>query len=44
MSFPIQVLYSHAGLVDTAKDLLSQTTKSKYHVIGQVIWVTCKVM
>ena len=32
-SIPIRVLYSHASLVGTAKDLLSQTTKSKYHVI-----------
>jgi hypothetical protein len=36
-SFPNRVLYSHTGLVGTAEDLLSQTTKSKYHVIGQVI-------
>jgi len=42
-SIPIQVLYSHAGPVGTAEDLLSQTTKSKYHVIGQVIRITCKV-
>jgi hypothetical protein len=36
-SFPNQVLYSHAGLVGTAEDLLSQMTKLKYHVIDQVI-------
>jgi len=43
VSIPIRVLYSHAGLVGTAEDLSSQMTKSKYHVIGQVIWITCKV-
>jgi len=43
VSIPIRVLYSHAGPVGTAKDLSSQTTKSKYHVIHQVIQVTCKV-
>ena len=42
-SIPIQVLYSHAGPVGTAEDLSSQTTKSKYHVIRQVIQITCKV-
>ena len=42
-SIPIRVLYSHAGPVGTAKDLSSQTTKSKYHVIRQVIQITCKV-
>jgi hypothetical protein len=41
---PIRVLYSYASPVGTAEDLSSQTTKSKYHVIGQVIRVTCKVM
>jgi hypothetical protein len=43
-SIPIQVLYSHAGPVGTAEDLLSQTTKSSDHMKGQVIQVTCKVM
>ena len=42
-SFPNWVLYSHADPVGTAEDLSSQTTKSKYHVIRQVIQVTCKV-
>jgi hypothetical protein len=42
--FPNRVLYSHAGLVGTAEDLSSQITKSKCHVIGQVIQITCKVM
>ena len=42
-SILIRVLYSHAGPVGTAEDLSSQTTKSKYHVIRQVIQVTCKV-
>jgi len=42
-SFPIWVLYSHAGPVGTAEDLSSQTTKSIDHVIDQVVWVTCKV-
>ena len=42
-SIPIRVLYSHAGPVGTAEDLSSQTTKSKYHVIRQVIQITCKV-
>ena len=32
-SIPIWVLYSHAGPVGTAEDLLSQTTKSNDHVI-----------
>jgi len=31
------VLYSHAGLVGTAEDLSSQTTKSSDHVMDQVI-------
>ena len=43
MSFLICVLYSHAGPVGTAEDLLSQTTKSINHVIDQVVRVTCKV-
>jgi len=43
MSIPIRVLYSHAGPVGTAEDLSSQTTKLKYHVIHQVIQITCKV-
>jgi hypothetical protein len=43
MLFPNRVLYSHAGPVGTAEDLSSQTTKSKYHVIGQVIQIICKV-
>ena len=42
-SIPIRVLYSHTGPVGTAEDLSSQTTKSKYHVIRQVILITCKV-
>jgi hypothetical protein len=42
-SIPIRVLYSHAGHNGTTEDLSSQTTKLKYHVIGQVIWITCKV-
>jgi hypothetical protein len=42
-SIPIQVLYSHAGPVGTTEDLLSQTTKLKYHMIGQVIQITYKV-
>jgi hypothetical protein len=42
-SIPIRVLYSHAGPVGTAEDLLSQMTKSKYHVIRQVIQITCEV-
>ena len=41
--FPNRVLYSHAGPVGTAEDLSSQMTKSKYHVIRQVIQITCKV-
>ena len=36
-SFPNWVLYSHAGLVGTTKDLLSQMTKSSDHVKDQVI-------
>jgi hypothetical protein len=36
-SIPIRVLYSHAGPVGTAEDLLSQTTKSSDHVKDQVI-------
>jgi len=44
MSFPNRVLYSHTSPVDTAEDLLSQMTKLKYHVIGQVIQVMCKVI
>jgi len=43
VSFPIQVLYSHAGPVGTAKDLSSQTTKSSDHMEGQVIQITCEV-
>ena len=43
MSIPNWVLYSHAGLVGTAEDLLSQMTKSSDHVIDQVIRVMCKV-
>jgi len=35
--FSIRVLYSHTGLVGTTEDLLSQTTKLKYHVMGQMI-------
>ena len=42
-SIPIQVLYSHTGPVGTAEDLSSQMTKLKYHMIGQVIQITCKV-
>jgi hypothetical protein len=42
--FPNQVWYSHASLVGTTEDLLSQTTKSKFHMIGQVIQVICKVI
>ena len=42
-SIPIWVLYSHASLVGTTEDLLSQMTKSKYHVMGQVIQIMCKV-
>jgi hypothetical protein len=41
---PIRVLYSHAGLVGTAENLLSQTTKSSDHVKGQVIRITCEVI
>jgi hypothetical protein len=41
--FPTRVLHSHTGPVGTAKDLSSQMTKSKYHIIGQVIWIMCKV-
>jgi hypothetical protein len=44
VSFPNWVLYSHASLVGTTEDLSSQMTKSKYHVIGQVIRITCEVM
>ena len=40
---PIWVLYSHAGLVGTTEDLSSQMTKLRYHVIDQVIQVTCEV-
>jgi hypothetical protein len=43
-SIPIWVLYSHAGPVGTAEDLSSQTTKSKCHVMCQVIQITCEVM
>jgi hypothetical protein len=43
-SVPNRVRYSDAGLVDTAEDLLSQTTKSKDHVMSQVIQITCKIM
>jgi hypothetical protein len=42
-SFLIQVLYSHTSPVGTTEDLLSQMTKSKCHIIGQVIQVMCKV-
>jgi len=42
-SFPNRVLYSHTGPVGTTEDLSSQTTKLKYHIIDQVIQVTCKV-
>ena len=42
-SIPIRVLYSHAGLVGTAEDLSSQTTKSSDHMKGQMIRITCKV-
>jgi hypothetical protein len=44
VSIPNRVLYSHPGLVGTARNLLSQMTKSNNHVIDQVIRVTCKVM
>ena len=44
MSIPFRVLYSHASPVDTTEDLLSQMTKLKYHVKGQVIQVMCEVM
>ena len=37
-SIPIWDLYSHAGPVGTAEDLLSQTTKSNDHMIDQVTW------
>jgi hypothetical protein len=43
-SIPSRVCYSHASLVGTAKDLSSQTTKSRYHVMSQVIWITCEIM
>jgi hypothetical protein len=38
-----RVLYSHAGPVGTTEDLSSQMTKLRYHVIDQVIQVTCEV-
>jgi len=43
MLFPNWVLYSYASFIGTAEDLLSQTTKLKYHMIDQVIQVMCKV-
>jgi hypothetical protein len=39
-----RVRYSHTGLVGTAEDLSSQTTKLRYHVMSQVIRITCKIM
>jgi hypothetical protein len=44
VSVPNRVRYSHTGLVGTAEDLLSQTTKLRYHVMSQVIQITCKIM
>jgi hypothetical protein len=43
VSIPNRVQYSHASLVGTAEDLLSQTTKSKDHVMSQVIWIMCEI-
>jgi hypothetical protein len=40
----IRVRYSHAGPVGTTEDLSSQTTKSRYHVMSQVIRITCEIM
>jgi hypothetical protein len=40
---PNRVRVSHVGPVGTAEDLLSQTTKSRYHVMSQVIRITCEI-
>jgi hypothetical protein len=42
-SVPNRVQYSHADPVSTAEDLSSQTTKSRYHVMSQVIRITCEI-
>jgi hypothetical protein len=42
-SIPNRVRVSHTGPVGTAEDLLSQTTKSRYHVMSQVIQITCEI-
>ena len=42
-SRPNWVQYSHTGLIGTAEDLLSQTTKLRYHMINQVIQITCEI-
>ena len=42
-SVPIQVRVSHAGPVGTAEDLSSQTTKSRYHMMSQVIRIMCEI-
>ena len=43
VSIPNRVRYSHVGPVGTAEDLSSQTTKSRYHVMSQVIRITCEI-
>jgi hypothetical protein len=40
---PNRVQVSHVGLVGTAEDLLSQTTKLRYHVMSQVIRIMCEI-
>ena len=42
-SVPNRVRVSHAGPVGTAEDLSSETTKSRYHVMSQVIRITCEI-
>ena len=42
-SIPNRVRYSYAGLVGTTKDLSSQTTKLRYHVMSQVIQIMCEI-
>jgi hypothetical protein len=42
--FQIGFSISHASLIGTAEDLSSQMTKSRYHMMSQVIRITCKIM
>jgi hypothetical protein len=43
VSIPNRVRVSHASPVGTAEDLSSQMTKSRYHVMSQVIRITCEI-